>query len=171
MEEKLTIRQVGVKYGIYLTLISIIYTTLIQILGQGANRSLGYLSIVFMVIILVLAHRDYKKSNEFMSYGEGLKISMIIVAISSVIGTIYTYIYIKFIDNSMLDQIRQQTEATLEKRGMSDEQIQQAMTMQAKFTTPEMIFIFGILGALFFGFIVALIVSAITKKSAPETAM
>ncbi len=171
MEEKLTIRKVGVKYGIYLTLISIIYITLIQITGESTNKVLGYVSIIFLIVILVLAHNEFKKSNEFMSYGEGLKISMIIVALSNLISATYSFIYVKFIDNSMIAQIHQQAEAAMEKRGMSDDQIQQAMTMQAKFTTPLMIFIFGLFFGLLFGFIIALIVTAITKKSAPETAM
>ena len=91
MEEKLTIRQVGMKYGIYLALISIIYSTLLQIFGLAANQALGYVSIIFTVVALVLAHKDYKASNEFMNYGTGLKIAMLIVAISSVLSVIFLH--------------------------------------------------------------------------------
>ncbi len=167
MEEKLTVKQVGMKYGIYLALVSIIYSLILQILGLAAKQSLGYIGFIFVIIALVLAHRDFKRSNEFMSYGQGLGISMIIITISSVLGSIFSYIYIKFVDNSMLDVIREQSIVQMEERGMSDSQIDQAMEMQAKFTTPEMILVFGILGGIFFGFIIALIVTAITKKSNP----
>jgi hypothetical protein len=167
MEEKLTVKQVGLKYGIYLALVSIIYTLILQILGLAANRWLGYVGFIFIIVALVLAHKDFKRSNEFMSFGQGLGISMIIVTISSVLGSIFTYIYIKFVDNSMLDVIREQSIAQMEKRGLSDTQIDQALEMQAKFTTPEWILIFGILAGIFFGFIIALIVTAITKKSNP----
>jgi hypothetical protein len=92
---------------------------------------------------------------------------MIIVTISSVLGSLFSYIYIKFVDSSMLDVIREQGMIQMEERGMSDAQIEQAMEMQARFTTPEMILVFGILGGIFFGFIVSLIVTAITKKSPP----
>lgn len=168
MEEKLTIKQVGIRYGIYLALVSIIYTTIIQMMGQGANRNLGYISIIFVILALVMAHRDYKKSNEFMDFGEGFKISLILISISTVVSAIFSYIYVKFIDNSMLEAMRQQTEATLEKRGLSDAQIQTALEMQAKLTTPEMILVFGIVLGLIFGLIVALVVTAITKKTRPE---
>jgi glucan phosphoethanolaminetransferase (alkaline phosphatase superfamily) len=167
MEEKLTVKQVGLKYGIYLALVSIIYTLILQISGLAANQSLGYVGIIFMVVALILAHRDFKRSNEYMSYGQGLGIGMIIVSISSVLSSIFSYIYIKFVDSSMLDVIREQGMAQMEKRGMSDAQIEQAMEMQAKFTTPEMILIFGILGGIFFGFIVSLIITAFTKKTPP----
>jgi hypothetical protein len=167
MEEKLTVKQVGIKYGIYLALVSILYTLILQILGLAAKQALGYVGIIFVIIALVLAHRDYKRSNEYMSYGQGLGISMIIVAISSVLSSIFSYIYIKFVDDSMLEVIREQSMIQLEERGMSDAQIEQAMEMQANFTTPEMILVFGILGGIFFGFIVSLIVTAITKKTPP----
>ena len=171
MEEKLTIGKVGVRYGIYLTLVSIIYSLILQIIGQAANQKLGYISLIFLVAALVLAHNEYKKSNEFMSYGEGFKISLIIVSISSVIGSIFTYIYVKFVDSSMLETIRQTQEMQMEKRGMSEDQIQQAMKIAGKFSTPEMILIFGIIGAIFFGIIIALIVTIFTRKSPPEEAM
>lgn len=171
MEEKLTVGKVGVRYGIYLTLVSIIYTLLLQILGQAANQKLGYISLIFLIVAIVLAHNAYKKSNEFMSYGEGFKISLIMVVISSIVGSIFTYIYVKFIDSSMLETIRQTQEMQMEKRGMSEEQIQQAMVYAEKFSTPEMILIFGILGAIFFGIIIALIITIFTRKSPPEAAM
>jgi lysylphosphatidylglycerol synthetase-like protein (DUF2156 family) len=167
MEEKLTVKQTGIKYGIYLALVTIIYTLILQILGLGAKQSLGYAGFIFVIVALVLAHRDFKRSNEFMSFGQGLGISMIIVTINSVLSSIFSYIYIKFVDNSMLDVIREQSIVQMEERGMSDAQIEQAMEMQAKFTTPEMILVFGFLGGIFFGFIIALIVTAFTKKSNP----
>jgi len=168
MEEKLTVKQVGFKYGIYLALVSIIYSLILQIIGQATNRPLGYVAFVFVIIALWLAHRDFKRDNEYMSYGQGLGISMIIVSISSVLSSIFGYIYIKFVDDSMLDAIREQATIQMEERGMSDAQIEQAMEMQSKFTTPEMILVFGILFGIFFGFIIALIVTAITKKTNPE---
>ena len=168
MEEKLSIKQVGLRYGIYLAIISIIYSTLLQILGQGANKYLGYVSIIFLVVALVLAHNEFKKSNEYMSLGQGFGISMIVIALSTVISSIFTYLYIKLIDDSMLGIIRQQAEEQMLKRGMSDEQVDQAMNISSKFMTAEAILIMGILTGVFFGFIIGLIISAITKKNPPE---
>jgi predicted DNA-binding ArsR family transcriptional regulator len=168
MEEKITVKQVGFKYGIYLALVTIIYSLILQIIGQATNRPLGYIALIFVVVALWLAHRDFKRDNEYMSYGQGLGISMIIISVSAVLSSIFSYIYIKFVDDSMLETIREQAVIQMEERGMSDSQIEQAMEMQARFTTPEMILVFGILASIFFGFIIALIVTAFTKKSNPE---
>ena len=171
MEEKLTVGKVGVRYGIYLTLVSIIYGILLQILGQAANQKLGYIGIIFLVVAFILAQNEYKKSNEFMGYGEGFKITLVIILINSIVSSIFTYIWIKFIDSSMLQMIHQQQEMQMEKRGMSEEQIQQAMTIASKFSTPEMLLILGIFSGILIGIIVALIVTIFTRKSPPEAAM
>ena len=168
MEEKLTTKQVGMKYGIYLALISIIYSLILQIAGLAANQALGYVGFIFTIIAIVMGHNEFKKSNEFMSYGQGLGISMIIISLSAVLSSIFSYVYIKFVDDSILETIRIKAEEQMMNQGLSDAQIEQAMEMQAKFTSPEMIMVFGLLGALFFGFIIALIVTAITKKTDPE---
>ncbi|MTI21229.1 DUF4199 domain-containing protein, partial [Fulvivirga sp. RKSG066] len=56
----------------------------------------------------------------------------------------------------------------MQESGMSDDQIDQAMSMTETFTSPELMAVFGILGGLFFGFIISLIISAFTKNSNPE---
>ena len=168
MEEKLTTKQVGMKYGIYLALVSIIYSLILQIAGLAANQALGYVGFIFTIVALVLGHNEFKKSNEFMSYGQGLGLSMITISISAVLSSIFTYVYVKFVDDSLIELTRTAAEEQLMERGMSDAQIEQAMEMQAKFSTPEMIMVFALFFGILFGFIIALIVTAITKKTDPE---
>ena len=65
----------------------------------------------------------------------------------------------------MMDNQRQAME---EQGRLSEEQIDQAMEMTAKFMTPEMMLIFGIVGGVIMGLIVALIVTIFTQKKNPE---
>ena len=51
---------------------------------------------------------------------------------------------------------------------MSDAQIEQGMKMAENFSGPTAMLIFGIIGGVFFGFIISLVVSAFTKKSREE---
>ena len=103
-----------------------------------------------------------------MSFGQGFGISMYITVISVVLSTIFTYIYIKFVDDSMLTMIQQKTEDKLIEQGLSDAQIEQSLEITGKFQTPEMILIFGIVGGIIMYLVVALIITAITKKPNPE---
>jgi hypothetical protein len=56
----------------------------------------------------------------------------------------------------------------MEQRGMSEEQIDQAMKIAGAFTSPEAILGFGLIGGLIVILIVGLIVSIFTQKKNPE---
>lgn len=168
--QSISTRSVGLRYGLILAIISIIYFLILSLAGINAQEGAwNYLGILFTIAILILAHKYFKENgNGFMSYGEGVGIGFWICLVSSVISTLFSYIYIKFIDASMLDMIREKQLESMEGRGMSDEQIEQAMEMAAKFSTPEMILIFGILMGLFFGMLVVLLVTIFTQKKNPD---
>ena len=51
---------------------------------------------------------------------------------------------------------------------MSQEQLDQIMGMQKKFTTPTMMAAFGLIGSLFIGFVISLITGLIFKRNRPE---
>jgi hypothetical protein len=170
MEDKVTVSQIGLKYGIIIGLVFIIYGMIIEFLGLDIEiaQKFNYLSYVFLVIGLVLAHKAFKEGGDgFMSIGQGLKIGMLISLVAGLLSAIFTYAYIKFIDDSMLTKIKDLQIEKMEEQGMDDAQIEQAMEIAGKFMSAEMIPVWAILGMLFIGFILSLIVSLFTKKANP----
>ena len=168
--EKPTTRAVGIRYGIILAAISIIYfliTAMMQInTNEGAAR---WISLVFAIVVFYLAHKYYKDNGDsFMSYGQGIGIAFWISLIASTASSIFTYIYIKFIDPEWVNIILDAQLEGMQEKGMSDEEIEMAMSMTEKFMTPEMILIFGIVIGISMGLIVALIVTIFTQKKNPE---
>jgi ABC-type antimicrobial peptide transport system permease subunit len=103
-----------------------------------------------------------------MSYGEGIGISFWIGLLSSVISSLFTYIYIKFFDASFVEMIKEKQIEEMQARGMSDEQIDQGMKFAEMFMSPEAILIFGIIGGIITVLIVGLIVTIFTQKKSPE---
>lgn len=169
MEEKSTLWPVGFRAGVILALALIIYSMLLQVTGMATQQALSYLTYVFYILGIIWAHKTYKETgNGYMSYGQGLGLGMIVAGVGGVISSLFTYVYLKFIDDSMLGEMLNQSRRTLEERGMDDEQIEQAMAMSQKFATPEIIVIWGIFGSLLMGLIFALIISAFTKNNNPE---
>jgi hypothetical protein len=83
-------------------------------------------------------------------------------------SSIFTFIYVSFINPAFVDAIKERSIMDMENRGMSDAEIEQAMQFTESFMTPTAITIFGLIGGVFFGFIVALIISIFTKKARPE---
>lgn len=170
MEDKVTVSQIGLKYGIIIGLILIIYSMILEFLGLEwkTQQTLGYITYVILIIGIVLAHKAFKEGGDgFMSVGQGLGVGTLLSLIAGVLSSIFSFIYIKFIDDSMLEKIKDAQIEQMENQGMDDAQIEQAMEIAGKFTTPVAILIMGIVGMVFIGFILSLIVSLFTKKSNP----
>lgn len=170
MEQKPTVFQTGLKYGLILALITIGYSLILQLVGLAANRWLAFvLMVIFFGIVSYMGHKAFKEGGDgFMSYGQGLGIGAVIALVSGLLSSIFSAVYIKFIDNSVMEEAMQEQVEKMEEQGMSDAQIDQAMEMAAMFQTPVMLVIFGLLWTLFIGFVISLIVAAITKNSNPE---
>ena len=172
MEENVksvTVRSAGIRYGLILALIGILMFVVYSILGvdfTGWARWLGY---PIYIVIIILGHQYFKSNGDgFMSYGQGVGIAFWISLISSSISSVFTYLYIKLFDSSMLDMIKQKQIESMEGRGMSDEQIDQAMRFASMFTSAEAILIFGIIGGIITMVILGLIISIFTQKSNPK---
>ncbi|MDZ7607319.1 MAG: DUF4199 domain-containing protein [Cyclobacteriaceae bacterium] len=171
MEKKVTISQIALKYGLYLGLVFIIISIITQFmdLDMKTQQNVGYINYVLALVAIILAHKAFKEEGDgFMTIGQGLGIGTLLCLISGVLSAIFTYVYIKFIDDSMIGKIKDMQIEELEKRGMSDADIEQAMKMAGIFTSPEMMIVWIILGMVFIGFILSLIVSLFTKKVNPN---
>jgi ammonia channel protein AmtB len=165
-----TTRSVGMKYGLFMSVIAILYFVVMNVAGIDMSEGIGrWGSFIFYIVLIVLAHKNYKENgNGFMSYGEGMGITFWLALITSVISSVFTYIYIKFIDDSFVKKIMEKQEEAMADRGMSQEQIDQAMSITEKFMTPGMMFVFGLIGGLIMILICGLIITIFTKKSNPE---
>lgn len=161
---------IALRYGFISGIISMVYSLILNVTDLAfTNQALSWVSIIILVAAIVLALREFKRqNNSFMSYGQGLGIGTLVGVISSILGGIFMYIYVKFVDSGYLDKMRGMQMAEMESKGLNDEQIDQAMAMSEKMMTPEMIILFAILGGLLFGFLLSLIISAVMKKSRPE---
>ena len=170
MEDKVTVSQIGLKNGIIIGLIFIVYGMILQFLNLDMKLMgyLSYVNYVILIVFIVLAHKAFKEGGDgFMTIGQGLGIGMLITLIGSVISSIFSFIYLKFIDDSIIQKSLDFQIEELEKRGLDDAAVEQAMAITSKMMTPEIMPIVAVVFMAFFGFILSLIVSLITKKSNP----
>lgn len=171
MEETkdVSLRSVALKYGVINALLGIIFFVIIDFAGLTTNSAVGFLGVLIAAVVMFFAHKEFIKYGDgYMNYGQGLGLGTLMCLFSSIISSIFTFIYVQYINTNYISNIREAQRIGMEERGMSDAQIEQAMKVSESFTGPVAMLIFGIVGGVFFGFIVALIVSAITKKSRPE---
>jgi hypothetical protein len=166
-ESTASTRSVGIKYGWISALIGIALFLVSVILGQNPFKGVwNWIGIGISVVILFVAHKNYKDSGEgFMSYGQGVIIGFWVTLVSTTLSLIVMYVYLTFIDTAPMELFYEEQQANLEEAGQSDEAIQVAMEW-----TRKLFWIIGAVSALFGGMLMTLILSIFTQKKAPEQA-
>ncbi len=167
MEEKTnSIWKAGLTYGAILGLLMIIYTILLYVMGQSFNKALGYVTFIFIIVMVFYGAKSYRDNNlnGYITYGRALGISMIIVLIASVINAVYFYIHATIVDTEYFTKLIIATEEELLGKGMSDDQIEMAISMQQKMMKPAIMSLLSIFSIGFWGFIFSLITSIFVKK-------
>ncbi|WP_026994601.1 DUF4199 domain-containing protein [Flectobacillus major] len=165
MENQTTTTKVALKWGAIVGIISIVYSTIVMVLGLMGNQAIGWLVYLIIGAGIFLAMSNYKKENGgFLSYGQGLGIGSMMSAISGLISSAYSFVYMRFIDATVVDQLLKKAQEDMEKQGFSDEKIEQALEMSKIFMSPGAMFVWGVLGSIIIGFLLSLILAAIAKK-------
>ncbi|MBT9395548.1 DUF4199 domain-containing protein [Hymenobacter sp. NST-14] len=161
---------VAIRYGLLVGIVTVIYSLILMATGLEQKPALGFVTFAILIVGIVLAHKYFKQHNGgFMSYGQGLGIATIMGAVIGTLSSIFRYIYVNFVDAEYTQRAIEAARAKLEADGLSDEQIEQAMSISSKMlATGPMSIVFGILASAFFGFLLALVISAFTKNARPE---
>jgi hypothetical protein len=169
----LTTRSAGVRYGIINGVISIAYFLILTAADIDMSKGFGRWGGTIIGIVLVfLAHKYYKENGDgFMTYGQGIGIAFWMGLVGSIISSVFTYIYAKFIDPNFITMIREKAIEDMEAKGQSQEQIDAAMKFVEMFTSAEAIFFMGIFFGIIIIVIIALIISIFTQKPHPETSI
>jgi hypothetical protein len=160
---------IALKWGAITGLVSIIYSTILQVTGLASNQPMAWAGSIIIIGGIFYGMNDFKsQTGGYMSYGEGLGVGTLLSAVSGLMSSAFSAFYIKFIDDSSIKKSLEIQRQAMEQRGMDDTQIDQAMQMAEKFTGPGMIFIFGFIFTLLLGLVISLVMAAILKKERTE---
>jgi hypothetical protein len=166
MEERVSVWKANLTNGVILGLIGVVYSLVMYFLDLTFNKLQGYIFLVILIFVIFYMLKSYRDSflHGNMSYGQSLGAGVIIFLYSSIIGAIFTYILYKFIDPGLLVKQLAMAEEVLVKRGTPAEAMDAALAMQKKIMIPEIMAPSSILGNMFFGTIISLLVSIFTRK-------
>ncbi len=159
-------------YGLYLGIASIVFSLIIYYGGFIGNKYFGYLGFIFTILFISLGLINYrdKINNGILTYSQGLGIGVLITLIGSVISSVFSYVFLTFIDPDIHKLIVANSQEEALKNGMTEAQLDQAGKVMDIMMSPMVLSILGIIMSVFFGFIFTLIISAIVKKD-PEIKM
>jgi hypothetical protein len=166
MEEKVNIWKANLTNGVILGLAGIVYTLLMYFLNMTFNKVQGYLILIILGAVLFFLVKTYRDNfrHGIIAYGEALGAGIIIFLYYSIIMAIFTYILYAVIDPSLVDKSLAFAEEMLQKRGLPQASIDTGLAMQKKMMTPAFMAPMSILGNMFWGLIISLIVAAFVKK-------
>ena len=140
-------KKIALNYGLYLGVASILIGVIRYALGMQYDHDMpfGILSLIIMAIILVLGIKKYKEVNGgLLTLGQGIKTGIAIALVGGVIGILYTIIFMSVIEPDFLaHKLEMAKEKMLDNPSFSEEQIDNAIEMQEKFSSPGMIAAFG----------------------------
>lgn len=175
MEEQdvtVTKRSTGARFGMISALIGFVYFIGMRMAGFDSTQGVASIfSYLLVIAILVFAHKYYKENGSgYMAYSEGIGISFWAGLTSGAISSVLTYVYVKFIDPAFLEDLKTLQMDAMAEKGMSDEQIDQAMGFASMFMSAEAMFIMAFIGSIISYVLIGLIVTIFTQKKSPETA-
>lgn len=168
--QKSSSKQIILNYGFILGVVSVLLSVAIYAMGKIYEQDwkVALLSFVILAVITYLALKNYKEgNNNLLSLGEALKIGLGIALIGGIISVIYQQIFMNFIEPDFMENMMKigQEQMLEQNPNITDEQIEVAIGMQEKLSSPAISAAFGIIGSLFFGFIISLIEGLILKRT------
>ncbi len=167
--EKVSSARIALKWGLIYGIIGIAYNTVAYNTGLWKNWIVGLLAMLILLFgTLYLAFNEYKTLNAgFMTFKEGLGLGMLTVTTGGILSVLFDTFYRKYIDPSLLEQQIEMITEQYESMGLSEAQIEEAVQKVENSAGSGLGFLWGVLGAIFVGFIASLIMSAIMKKDKP----
>src|SRR3989304_4526424 len=138
MEKKPSLLQFTMTYGAILGIVSIIFSVILYITGYMPYnfKRMGVtllINLVILIVFMVMGTRTYRDKilNGTISYGRTLLIAMLIVAFSTIIGSIYTFVFNLFIDPEYVNKVFEATKSSLydslSNMGLPEAQIEQSI--------------------------------------------
>jgi hypothetical protein len=166
MENKPSIFQHTMTWGAITGIILIVFSLVLYLAHQTANKALGYLSYILLIAGIVIgsiAYRD-KVLGGFISYKDAFVAGLLITIFAGILSSFFTFILIRYIDPSVVEQILAQTEEKMIARGLSEDDVELAMEKTREFIGSPVMVLVGLFSFAFIGTVISLITAAIVKK-------
>jgi len=167
----------SIKNGLIWAGAAIILTLIVQVANLSSNFILsmviGAFTYVFYIIGGYRAVREHREVNlgGHISFGTAFGASFVAVFLAGFLGTLFSAIYIGYIDPGSMQEIMDSTREFMEKMGTDEDIIDQAMEqaeLQAQDPFAALKSIGGWIFALIGSAVISLIIAAVMRKDKPH---
>lgn len=165
-EQQPSMLKSALNYGAILGLALVALTMIPFLMDDYENKIFQYISYVVMIGGLYWSIKSYrdKERGGFISYGNALGFGVLVSVGFAILTAVFSYIYIKFVDDTILQFMAEETRRQMEDRNMGDAEMEQAMQMASSFTSAGFISFMAFIANVFIGFVISLVLGFVLKK-------
>lgn len=159
-------------YGFLFGLASVVLGVIMYVTNSHVSPHWAYavLTYALFIFFIVWGIRAFKTENEgFLSLGQAIKIGIGIALIAALITSAWTLLLSEVLEPDYMEQMSAvQREAMLEQNpNMTEEQLVMAEEWGAKFQSPWIMIPVSLIGNIFVGLIISLIVGLVMRQKRP----
>jgi len=154
--------------GIYLGVALIVFRLILFLLDVEMESYLNWTIYVVLAIGLYLGIINFRDKHRggLITYGNAFGAGFAIGLFASLIMGIFTYFFVEYIDTSVVGQVMIKAEEGMlaQNPDMTDEQLDQALSMVKIFSSPVMMAVLGFVYNLVISVIFSLIIAIFAKR-------
>ncbi len=165
--------KITLHYGIILGVVSILLSVILYALGMHYDQDWKQATFGFLIMatVIYLAIKKYKDFNDgYLTIGEAIKTGIGVAVVGSIISVVYSLIFMNFIEPDFIANVMEKAEVQMieQNPNLTDDQVEQGLAFVEKLTSPLVISAISIMGGLFYGLIISLIIGLVLKKNKEE---
>lgn len=169
MEEKpRSVISNGIYYGLITGAAMTVYSLIMFLLDLYLNKTVSWIGYLFLIGGMIWGTIEFRKkySNGFLTFGKAFSSCFFIGLFAGIIASVYLYVFIQFIHPGFINELLNQARENMlvSKPDMTDEQLEQALSISAKFMSPVMMVIWGLAAYSAISAIIGLILAIFLKK-------
>lgn len=162
----------GIYYGLITGGVLIVFSLIMFLLDLYLNKAVNWIGYIFLVAGMIWGTLEFRKkySNGFLTYGKAFTSCFWIGLFAGILSSVYLFVFIKFIHPGFINELLEQARANMltSRPEMSEEQVEQALSISAKFMSPVMMVAWGLAAYAALSAIIGLILAIFLKKEDPS---
>jgi hypothetical protein len=164
-------------YALIMTVCQVVFSLVMYFLGfetekLAVGQYFGWLALVYTIVVLWLGIKAVREESpgQALGYGGCVGAGTLICLYSGLMGGVYRFIHLKFINTSFADYQIEFMRTKWVAKGMSDAQMDQAEGFTRGMMGPVAQGIMTPVFAVIFGVLVALVLAIFLKRTPPAEA-
>ncbi len=118
---------------------------------------------IWAIVTAIRIDRDQRLGG-YIGLGRCIGLGSLIGLVAGAISSVFSLLYMTVINPGFGEQMKEAMIAQWEAEGMSEEQIEMALSMSSAFTSPTMLAVFGMIGGVLLGLVIGLIAGLVMKR-------